>query len=220
MSRTVAKMGYKDAIAFFSALGSGELEVNDVVDNYLECLARVVKAEEGGERVSASTYTLQPTEEEAAADAGSSDVVVIGDNIKGVSYKLARCCNPIYGDDVFGFVSSEGVIKIHRSDCPNASHIRTKYPYRLIRTRWSGNTGADFAASLRVVGKDDIGIVTNITSIINKEKSVSLRSISIDSHDGLFAGVLVVGISDTSALDSLIKKIATVKGVKNVERNR
>ncbi len=73
--------------------------------------------------------------------------------------------------------------------------------------------------SLKVVGKDDIGIVTNITSIINKEKSVSLRSISIDSHDGLFAGVLTVGVSDTAALSSLIKKIETVKGVKNVERN-
>ena len=117
-------------------------------------------------------------------------------------------------------MSSEGVIKIHRSDCPNAAHIRHKYPYRLIRTRWSGNTGTEFAATLRVVGKDDIGIVTNITSIINKEKSVSLRSISIDSNDGLFQGSIVIGISDTSALNQLIKKIATVKGVKNVQRNK
>ena len=121
---------------------------------------------------------------------------------------------------MFGFVSSEGLIKIHRTDCPNSAHIRQKYPYRLIRTRWSGNTGAEFAVSLRVVGKDDIGIVTNITSIINKEKSVSLRSISIDSNDGLFQGSIVIGISDTSALNQLIKKIATVKGVKNVQRNK
>ena len=220
MSRTVTRMGYKTAIAFFSALGCGELEVNAVADSYLECLARQLKQEEGAERVSAAGYTLQPTEEESAADAGSSDVVIIGNNVKGISYKLARCCNPIYGDDVFGFISSEGVIKIHRNDCPNAFNIRSKYGYRLIRTRWSGNVGAEFAASLRVVGKDDIGIVTNITSIINKEKSVSLRSISIDSNDGLFQGVLVVGVSDTSALNQLIKKLATVKGVKNVQRNK
>lgn len=220
MSRTVTRMGYKDAIAFFSAIGKGEIEINDVIDTYAECLARATGALETTERISASTYMLQPTEEEAAADAGSADVVVIGDNLKGVNYKLARCCNPIYGDDVFGFVSSEGVIKIHRRDCPNAANIFARYPYRLIRTRWSGKVGAEFAVQLRVVGKDDIGIVTNITSIINKEKSVSLRSISIDSNDGLFQGTLVVGVSDTSALNQLIKKIATVKGVKNVQRNK
>ncbi|MDE6612888.1 MAG: TGS domain-containing protein, partial [Muribaculaceae bacterium] len=219
ISRTITRMGYKNAIAFFSALGSDEIEINDVIDTYLECLAKNTKAEEP-ERISASTYMLQPSEEEAAADAGAPDVVVIGDNIKGINYRLARCCNPIYGDDVFGFISSEGVIKIHRNDCPNAANIRTRYPYRLIRTRWSGKVGAEFAVALRVVGKDDIGIVTNITSIINKEKSVSLRSISIDSNDGLFQGTLVVGIADTAALNQLIKKIATVKGVKNVERSK
>lgn len=221
ISRTVTRMGYKNAIAFFSALGSGELEVNDVVDNYIEALARHNgKGDDSGEKISASSYMLQPSEEEVAADAGSSDVVVIGDNIKGINYKLAKCCNPIYGDDVFGFISSEGVIKIHRHDCPNAANIRERYPYRLIRTRWSGNKGSEFPAAIKVLGRDDIGIVTNITSIINKEKSVSLRSISIDSNDGLFQGVLVVGVSDTAALDQLIKKIATVKGVKNVHRNK
>ena len=182
ISRTITRMGYKDAIAFFSALGSDEIEINDVIDTYLECLAKANNAE-AAERISASTYMMQPSEEEAAADAGAADVVVIGDNIKGINYKLAKCCNPIYGDDVFGFISSEGVIKIHRSDCPNAAHIKARYPYRLIRTRWSGKVGAEFGAALRVVGKDDIGIVTNITSIINKEKSVSLRSISIESND-------------------------------------
>lgn len=212
-------MGYKDAIAFFSALGCGEIETNDVVDKYLECQARVTGQIEQGKTVSASTYTMSVPDDDSFADGSNSDVVVIGDNIKGINYRLAKCCNPIFGDPVFGFISAEGVIKIHRSDCPNAAHIRTRYPYRLIRTRWSGNTGADFTATLRVVGKDDIGIVTNITSIINKEKSVTLRSITIDSHDGLFAGFLTVGISDSASLDALIRKIATIKGVKNVERN-
>jgi len=220
MSRTITRMGYKNAIAFFSAIGCGEVEINDVIDNYMEALAKAMGAADATEHISASTYTFQnPADDDKGGDGDTGDVVVIGDNIKGINYKLARCCNPIYGDDVFGFVSSEGVIKIHRADCPNAAHIRERFPYRLIRTRWSGKSGADFIVSLKVVGKDDIGIVTNITSIINKEKSVSLRSISIDSHDGLFAGVLTVGVSDTAALSSLIRKIETVKGVKNVERN-
>lgn len=220
MSRTVSKMGFRDAIAFNSAVGAGEIDVNDVVECYLACQEKQLKAEEGGERVSASTYVLtQPAEEAVSTDKGS-DVVVIGDNVKGINYRLAKCCNPIYGDPVFGFISAEGVIKIHREDCPNAGHIRQRYGYRIIGTRWSGQGGTQFPASLRVVGKDDIGIVTNITSIINKEKSVSLRSISIDSHDGLFAGILVVGISDVSSLNRLIKKIETIKGVKNVQRDK
>ncbi len=221
ISRLLGKMGHKNAITFFSALGAEEIDINDVVDTYSEILERAAKAEEGGERVSASGYMLQPTAEDSEV-ADMSDIIVIGDDIKGINYRLSRCCNPIYGDEVFGFISSEGVIKIHRSDCPNASHIRSRYGERLIRTRWSGKGGAPgtFTAVLRVVGKDDIGIVTNITSIINKEKSVSLRSISIDSHDGLFHGFLSVGVSDTSSLNQLMKKIETVKGVKNVQRNK
>ena len=150
----------------------------------------------------------------------NSDVLVIGNNIKGLNYKLAKCCNPIFGDDVFGFVSSEGVVKIHRTDCPNAANIRDKYPYRLIRTRWSGNHGSEFGAMLRIVGHDDIGIVTNITSIISKEKTASLRSITVDSNDGLFQCFVTVGISDTTALNQLIKKLKTVKGVKDVQRSK
>lgn len=219
LSKTINKLGYKNTIEFFSALGAGSIDLNNILESYLELAEKLSGAQET-ERVSASTYTLQPTEEDAAKADKNGDILVIGDNVKGVNYRLAKCCNPIFGDDVFGFVSAEGVIKIHRSDCSNAAHLKERYPYRLIRTRWSGAGGAQFPATLRVVGKDDIGIVTNITSIINKEKSVSLRSIAIDSHDGLFSGVLTVTVEDTASLNQLIKKITTVKGVKNVERNK
>ena len=111
------------------------------------------------------------------------------------------------------------MVKIHKRDCPNAANILNKYPYRIIRTRWSGKVGGQFAANLSIVGRDDIGIVTNITSIINKEKDVTLRSISIDSHDGIFHGYLIVGVGDTDSLDALIRKLKTVKGVKDVQRN-
>ncbi len=216
LSKAITRMGHKNTIAFFAALGAEEIDINDVIEAYLSVSDRALP-EQNPERVSASEYTMQPAEEDTAAD---DDVVVIGDNIKGVNYRLAKCCNPIYGDKVFGFISSEGVIKIHRDDCPNASHLKDKYTYRLIKTRWSGKVGSQFVATLRVVGKDDIGIVTNITSIINKEKSVTLRGISIDSTDGLFQGILTVGINDTVSLNQLIKKISTVKGVKDVQRNK
>lgn len=120
---------------------------------------------------------------------------------------------------MFGFISAEGVIKIHKADCPNAANIRERYPYRIINTRWSGKIGAQFGATLRIVGLDDIGIVTNITSIINKEKDTTLRNISVESENGLFQGYVVVGVSDQMSLNQLIRKLKTVKGVKNVQRD-
>lgn len=219
MSKTVTRMGHKNAIEFFSALGRGEIDIIAAIESYISCME---KEQETVERVSASEFILHtPSPESGASDSDdkNTDVLVIGEGIKGMNFKMARCCNPIYGDNVFGFVSAEGVIKIHRTDCPNSAHIREKYPYRLVPTRWSGKIGSQFAATLRVVGKDDLGIVSNISSIIAKEKNVSLRTISIDSHDGLFSGVLVVGVVDTASLNSLIKKIKTVKGVKDVQRS-
>ncbi|MDE5554058.1 MAG: RelA/SpoT family protein [Muribaculaceae bacterium] len=216
LSKVIKKLGSKTVTEFYTRISEQSLDVNAVVEAYL---AQVRGSSEESEKVSASEYIMQPL---GADDDNhqSNDVLVIGNNIKGINYKLAKCCNPIYGDDVFGFISSEGVIKIHRTDCPNAANIREKYPYRLIRTQWSGKLGSQFGATLRIVGIDDIGIVTNITSIINKEKNVTLRSITVDSNDGLFQGYVIVGINDTTSLNQLIKKIQTVKGVKNVERSK
>ena len=101
-----------------------------------------------------------------------------------------------------------------------SQHIREIWTYRLIRTQWSGKIGAQFAATLRIVGTDDIGIVTNITSIINKQQNVSLRNISINSNDGLFQGFVIIGVGDTQSLTDIIKKIRTVKGVKDVQRSK
>ena len=217
LSRIIARMGYKDAIAFFGALGCGDMEVNDVVEALAESQRR---ADECPARVSASTYILQPPAADTGNDSnGSEETIEIGDGVRGVRYQMSRCCNPLYGDSVFGFVASDGAIKIHRESCPNAPNMRLRYPYRLIKVRWSGGGAGQSLASVSVTGKDDIGIVTNITSIINKEKNVSLRSISIESDNGVFRGVLALGVVDTADLARIIKKISTVKGVKNVQRN-
>ena len=147
------------------------------------------------------------------------DVLVIDQNLKGLDFTLAKCCHPIYGDDVFGFVTVNGGIKIHRCDCPNAEQMRTKFGYRIVKARWAGKRGSQYPITLRVVGNDDLGIVNNITSIISKEEKISLRSISIDSHDGLFSGNITVLLDDTVKLEQLIKKLKTIKGVKMVSRN-
>ncbi|MCM1317908.1 MAG: RelA/SpoT family protein [Bacteroides sp.] len=214
LAKLVKKLNFKTATEFYTAIDAEQLDINTIIEKYLEIEHR---AAETSERVSAEEYVMQPRIDDD--DSFNHDILVIDNNIKGLNYKFSKCCNPIYGDDVFGFVSSEGVVKIHRCDCPNAAHIRARYPERLIRTQWSGRVGAQFAATLRILGHDDIGIVTNITSIITKEKDVTLRSISIDSNDGLFQGFLVVGVNDTSSLKNLIKKLRTVKGVKEVDRS-
>lgn len=215
LMRTIKKMGYKTVTDFYRAISDEVIDVSDVITQY-EMMESSDKKIETEKRSAEEFELIEPIEKKGET---SDDILIIGDNIKGINYRLSRCCNPIYGDDVFGFVSAEGAIKIHRNDCPNAQHIRYKYPYRVIRTRWSGKVGSQFAATIKIVGNDDIGIVTNITSIINKEKDVALRNISIESHDGIFSGFLVIGVSDTSALDNVIKKIKTVKGVKDVQRS-
>ena len=145
-------------------------------------------------------------------------MLVIDRNLKGIDYSLAKCCHPIYGDDVFGFVTVSGGIKIHRKDCPNAPELLRRFGYRIVKARWSGKGNSKYSITLRIIGNDDIGIVSNITNIISKEEKIVMRSINIDSNDGLFSGNLVVMIDDTSKMASLIKKLQTVKGVKSVTR--
>ena len=111
-----------------------------------------------------------------------------------------------------------GGIKIHRKDCPNAPEMRKRFGYRIVKARWSGKGSSQYAITLRVIGNDDIGIVSNISNIISKDEKIVMRSINIDSHDGLFSGNLVVLLDDNSKLNMLIKKLRTVKGVKEVTR--
>ena len=221
MMRLIKRMGYKVVTDFYQAVADGALDVNSLIDRYVDQLRHdMADSRDAATYRSAEAYNLPPAQPDEAASGGKEDVLVIDQNLKGLDYKLARCCNPIYGDDVFGFVSINGGIKIHRTDCPNAPEMRQRFGYRIVRARWAGKAeGTQYPATLRVVGHDDIGIVTNITSIISKEDGITLRSISIDSHDGLFGGTLTVMVGDTGRLEALIKKLRTVKGVKQVARN-
>lgn len=217
LMKVIKKLGYKTVTDFFREVGEERLDINRIVAEY-DAVYRQTNDTSGLRPAqSAADFQLQTADTD---DQTSSDVLVIGGpDLKGMNYRLAKCCNPIYGDDVFGFVSAEGVVKVHRRDCPNAPDIHRKYPYRIIHTRWSGKLGEQLGATLRIVGVDDIGIVTNITSIINKEKGAQLRNISIDSHDGIFHGYLVVGVADRNTLSSIIRNLKTVKGVKDVQRS-
>ncbi|MGN0049040.1 MAG: RelA/SpoT family protein [Bacteroides sp.] len=219
MMRLIKRMGYKVVTDFYRAIADETLDANSIIDKYQE-LKRESEMHDEVVYRSAESYNLQntlPGKEEGSA---KEDVLVIDQNLKGIDFTLSRCCNPIYGDDVFGFVTVSGGIKIHRCDCPNASDLRARFGYRIVKARWAGKSqGTQYPITLRVVGHDDIGIVTNITSIISKETGILLRSIGIDSHDGLFSGTLTIMVGDTGHLEALIKKLRTVKGVKQISRN-
>ncbi len=218
MMRLIRKMGFKTVTDFMSHVGDGSISINDIIDKYLT-LKQEMEDTDQTQR-SAEGYSMQQAQKLEADEAPiKEDVLVIDQNLKGVEFHLSKCCNPIYGDDVFGFVTINDGIKIHRTDCPNATQMRERYGYRIVQARWAGkSTGKQYPITLRVVGQDDIGIVTNITSIITKEPGVSLRNISIDSNDGLFNGTLTVMVSDQGKLNTLTKKLQSVKGVKNVMR--
>ncbi len=219
MMRLIKKEGFKEVTDFYQHIADETLDINDFIDKYVSMLKRETEISTEVITRSAENYNLSPTAQEEKV-AGNSDVLVIDQNLKGIDFTLAKCCNPIYGDNVFGFVTVNGSIKVHRDDCPNAPQLRTKFGYRIVKAHWAGKKeGILYPIKLTVIGHDDIGIVNNITSVISKENNIQLRSISISSHDGLFSGTLTVMVNDTSKLEMLIRKLRTVKGVKQIKRN-
>ena len=218
MTRLIKKLRFKETSDFYRQIASGELDVNTVIEKYLELQVKEQHIIGDNMAQSADGFSLQGNTDKNV-DHPSDDVLVIDQNLKGIDFQLAKCCQPIYGDEVFGFVTAGGGIKIHRCDCPNAPELRKRFGYRIVKARWSGKGSSRYSITLHVVGNDDIGIVNNLTSIISREEKLTLRSISIDSHDGLFSGNLVVMLDDTSKLEALIKKLKAVKGVLNVTRS-
>ena len=218
MFHVIKKLGFKEVSDFYKSIADGDLDVNTVIEKYLEIKESEKTVTGDNLARSAAEFDLDSSKFSNLNSNLADDTLVIDRNLKGLDYQLARCCHPIYGDPIFGFVTINGGIKIHRQDCPNAPELRRRYGYRVVKARWSGKGASQYSITLRVIGTDDIGIVNNLTSIISKDERLVLRSINIDSHDGLFSGNLVVMLEDTSRLEQLIKKLRTVKGVKQVDR--
>jgi len=146
------------------------------------------------------------------------DTIIIGEDFKNIQYQMARCCNPIPGDKVFGFITISEGIKVHRNNCPNAEHLQSKMAYRCVKARWRSQDLIERVAAIRLVGIDDVGIVNKITEVISKEHNVNMRSISFETIDGLFEGKIKLLVYDTEHLEQLMRKFELVDGVKRVER--
>ena len=220
MSHLIKRMGFKETSDFYRQLVDNKIDANDVVDQYIAERDRELNQKMAGVVRSAEEFSFDQQSGQSVSynNIGNDDELVIDQNLKGVDYSLAQCCHPIFGDPIFGFVTVSGGIKIHCQNCPNAPELRKRFGYRIVKARWSGKGQSQYNITLRIVGNDDLGIVNNITSIISKEEKIVMKSINIDSHDGLFSGNLNVLVEDTSKLESLLKKLRTVKGVKSIAR--
>ncbi len=216
LSQLIRKMGFKEASDFYKQIADEKLDLNTLIDEYQRLYDKLHNLNQPKETQGADTFEYENPEEELIKQ--NDDVLVIDQNLRGVDFTLARCCHPIYGDPIFGFVGIGGGIKIHRNNCPNAPELRRRFGYRIVKARWSGKGASHYSITLRIIGNDDIGIVSNITSIISNDERIVMRSINIDSNDGLFSGNLVVFLEDVSKLNGLIKKLKGVKGVKQVIR--
>ena len=216
MIQVSRKLGYKDIYYFYRAVLDEQIDLNTVIDTYVEFHKHDNNQLDRAPVHSAEEFSLQEDNRNALAN---SDELVIGSNLKGMEYTLAKCCNPIYGDKVFGFVTVNKGVKIHRCNCPNAYALRERFGYRIVKARWAGTGSSNtHPVTLRIVGNDDLGVVNNISSIVSKEEKINIRSFSISADDGLFSGMLTIMIADAKSLDNLIKKLKTVKGVKNISR--
>jgi GTP pyrophosphokinase len=150
--------------------------------------------------------------------AKDSDTLLIGEDMQKIDYTLANCCNPIPGDDVFGFVTVNEGIKIHRTNCPNAAKLMSSYGYRIVKARWTSQKEVAFLTGVRIIGIDDVGLINKLTTVISNDFNINIRSITVDSNDGIFEGSIMIYVNNTQQLDNLTKRLKQVRGITAVTR--
>ena len=146
------------------------------------------------------------------------DTLLIGEDMQKLDYTLSNCCSPIAGDDVFGFITVSGGIKVHRQNCPNATNMLSRYAYRMMKARWSNKSATQFEVKIAFTGIDEVGLVNQLTGVISDNMKVNMKAISMESRDGIFEGSIKALVTNTSHLKDLMTKLKNVSGVHTVER--
>ena len=206
---------FKNAIDLYHSISTEKLELQNIKDVLIK--AEKEATEQANPSAAATDVPINKNTTNKAAT--TDDVLVIDEIVSNVDYRLARCCNPIMGDDIFGFVTINEGIKIHRTSCPNAAQMLSRYGYRVVNATWSRNDGqTSFQAAIRVVGYDEVGIVSRLSDVIAKDNKVTMRGFSIENDRGMFEGIIRISVKDTSHLDGLISRIKKVQGVTSASR--
>ncbi|MCD6353999.1 MAG: bifunctional (p)ppGpp synthetase/guanosine-3',5'-bis(diphosphate) 3'-pyrophosphohydrolase, partial [Prolixibacteraceae bacterium] len=209
--KILKKYGFKLAVDFYHELAINKIDPLEV---------KSIFTEQEEEKAKQKIEDLLPQNElkDLSFD-GDDDFLVIDNNLKNVNYKLAPCCNPVFGDKIFGFVTINDGIKIHREKCPNAAQLKERFPYRIIKAVWKDTDGkGSFLTTLYISGIDELGIISDISHIIAKDVGTHMRSINIESDKGMFEGVLKIMVYNLEHLEFLIQKLKKVKGVISVTR--
>jgi GTP pyrophosphokinase len=147
-----------------------------------------------------------------------SELIIFGESSDKIMYQLAKCCHPIPGDDVFGFVSTGKGMIIHRTSCPNAPQLMANYGHRIVKTKWAKNNEISFLTGLRIIGLDDVGVVNKITTVISGDLRINISGLSIESKEGMFEGTIKVFVHDKEELDELVRRLTSLQGIQKVER--
>lgn len=214
-----AALNINDILLYYKVPSSQEFFYRIAIDTLdLKSLRDAIDAKESQVQKVHHKGEQPSLEEMVKSVRGSSDMLVLGENLDKIDYKLSPCCNPIPGDDVFGFITIHDGIKIHRVSCPNAIQLMSNYGYRIVKAKWTGQQQISFLAGVRIRGVDEVGVVNNITKIISSELKVNMRSISIDSNEGLFDGTIMLFVQDTEHLRKLMKKLQGLNGILSVTR--
>lgn len=214
--KLLKRKGYKVITDFYKDIQEERIDLNTFLDEYKQELQEKSLADHD-EHISADRFTHSSSTEQLVRE--RDDILTIDNNLSGLDYQLAKCCNPIYGDPIFAFASRSGV-KIHRLDCPNAPDLFNRFGYRILKAKWKGNVQTSSEVVLRIVGKDDLSVVHNIISQVQSENKVALRSYDIHSADGLFQADFTLYLKEKTILKTLIKTLKESKGVKSIERIR
>ncbi len=214
LHQLVKGFGYKNVHDFLCDVGNEKLGVSQVKD-FIAMQSRKEQESLDQQRSSSAENFVTSTPDSTYT---GNDVLMIDKDLTNVDYRLAKCCSPIFGDAIFGFISAAGGIKIHREQCPNAPEMHSRFGYRIVKAQWTGGTAGSYQATFRVIGEDDIGIVTNISQVISKETNVKMRSVTVNSKESFFEGDVSVTVNNVDVLSSLMKKIKAIKGVHSVSR--
>ena len=209
--KALKHFNFKLAVDFYYEIAGGKIDP-------LEVKALFVEKEEEDARKTVEEL-LPQSQTKDFNYGGGDDFLVIDNNLNNVNYKLAQCCNPVFGDRIFGFVTIKHGIKIHRDRCPNALQMKERYPYRVIKAKWKdlSNKGS-FLTTLHISGTDEVGIIGEITHIISKDVGTHMRSMNIETDKGNFEGKLQVFVHGLEHLEFLIQRLQKVKGITSVFR--
>jgi GTP pyrophosphokinase len=212
INRLTAYFGSKTPLDFFYEVGTGRIDAKDIKkigDMKSEVTRRAKKKLNSPEEIIEASKKASET---------NKDLLLIGDDMDLVEYKYANCCKPIPGDDVFGFVTVSDGIKIHRTSCPNATELMSNYGYRIIKAKWTSKQEIAFLAGIKVIGTDRMGMIKDISELISNDLKVNMRSLTIDTDNGIFEGSIQLYVDDTSHLNKLIKKMTKIEGIESVNR--